>query len=133
MFMVLPAWMGNRQFNDHQPSTKLETFQKNEMETSGKEKAARRGLFLFVTPYLHPKNPVHPEVPSISKIPCNPGYGTFFAQSIIFIFRMSLHFTWINLLILFGAIQALVFAVVLLFQRKHPGVAFLATFIFVFA
>ncbi len=46
---------------------------------------------------------------------------------------MSLNFAWINLLILFGALQALVFAVILLFQRKHPGVTFFSAFIFVFA
>lgn len=45
---------------------------------------------------------------------------------------MNLSFTWINILILFGALQALVFCIVLLFQ-KSPGAKFLAAFIFVLA
>lgn len=39
---------------------------------------------------------------------------------------MQLHFTWINLLILFGAIQGLTFCITLLFNRKHPGARFLS-------
>ena len=44
---------------------------------------------------------------------------------------MELHFHWINLLILFGAIQGLIFGIVLLFNKKHPGAGFLATFMFI--
>lgn len=46
---------------------------------------------------------------------------------------MNLNITWINLLILFGALQALIFSFILLFNRKHPGAKFLAAFIFVMA
>jgi AraC-like DNA-binding protein len=46
---------------------------------------------------------------------------------------MNLSFNWINILILFGALQALIFSIVLLFQRKHPGAPFLAAFVFVIA
>ncbi|RAW02869.1 helix-turn-helix transcriptional regulator [Pseudochryseolinea flava] len=46
---------------------------------------------------------------------------------------MQLNFTWINLLILFGALQALIFTIVLLFQKRHPGHKFLAAFVFAFA
>lgn len=46
---------------------------------------------------------------------------------------MNPTFHWINLLILFGALQALIFCVILLFQKKHPGARYLAAFIFVFA
>ncbi|MEX2565090.1 MAG: hypothetical protein WD431_04050 [Cyclobacteriaceae bacterium] len=38
---------------------------------------------------------------------------------------MQLDFDWINILILFGAIQGLVFMGILLFHRKHPGRVFL--------
>jgi AraC-like DNA-binding protein len=46
---------------------------------------------------------------------------------------MNLTFHWINILILIGAFNALVFCVVLLFQRRHPGAKYLAAFVFVFA
>ncbi|MBT1686280.1 helix-turn-helix domain-containing protein [Dawidia soli] len=46
---------------------------------------------------------------------------------------MNLTFHWINILILIGAVNALVFCIVLLFQRRHPGAKYLAAFVFVFA
>jgi AraC-like DNA-binding protein len=46
---------------------------------------------------------------------------------------MNLHFHWINLLILFGALQALLFSIILLFNKTHPGSKFLSIFIFVLA
>jgi AraC-like DNA-binding protein len=46
---------------------------------------------------------------------------------------MKLDFSWINLLILFGAFQGLIFSIVLLFNRKHPGAKFLSVFMFVLA
>jgi AraC-like DNA-binding protein len=45
---------------------------------------------------------------------------------------MELSFSWINILILFGAFQAFVFCIVLLFQRNFTA-KFLAAFVFVFA
>ena len=38
---------------------------------------------------------------------------------------MELDFTWINLLILFGALQGLIFAIILLVNKEHPGAKFL--------
>jgi AraC-like DNA-binding protein len=46
---------------------------------------------------------------------------------------MNLNFNWINLLILFGAVQGLIFSIILLFNKKHPGAKFLSAFMFVFA
>lgn len=46
---------------------------------------------------------------------------------------MELNFNWINLLILFGAVQGLLFAIILFFNRKHPGARFLGILIFVFS
>jgi AraC-like DNA-binding protein len=46
---------------------------------------------------------------------------------------MELDFHWINLLILFGALQGLIFGIILLFNKKHPGARFLAAFMFVLA
>src|SRR5690349_12141380 len=46
---------------------------------------------------------------------------------------MKLDFNWINLLILFGAFQGLIFCIILLFNRKHPGARFLSAFMFVLA
>jgi len=46
---------------------------------------------------------------------------------------MNLSFHWINLAILFGAVQGLVITIILLLNRKHPGSRFLASFIFVLA
>jgi AraC-like DNA-binding protein len=46
---------------------------------------------------------------------------------------MHLSFHWINLLILFGALQAFIFSIILLFQKKHPGSKFLAAFTFALA
>jgi AraC-like DNA-binding protein len=46
---------------------------------------------------------------------------------------MNLHFHWINLLILFGAVQALIFSIILLFNKTHPGSKFLSLFIFTLA
>ncbi|MBX2842421.1 MAG: helix-turn-helix domain-containing protein [Flammeovirgaceae bacterium] len=44
-----------------------------------------------------------------------------------------LDLNWINLLILFGALQSLIFGTILLFNKKHPGAKFLSIFIFVIA
>ncbi|MEM8567841.1 MAG: hypothetical protein AAGF85_15370, partial [Bacteroidota bacterium] len=44
---------------------------------------------------------------------------------------MDLEFHWINLLILFGALQGLVFGIILLFNKNHPGAKFLAGFMFI--
>ncbi|MXV14788.1 helix-turn-helix domain-containing protein [Hufsiella ginkgonis] len=44
---------------------------------------------------------------------------------------MQLSFNWINLLILFGALQGLIFGIILLFNRQHPGARYLALFLFV--
>jgi AraC-like DNA-binding protein len=46
---------------------------------------------------------------------------------------MKLDFNWINLLILFGAIQGLVFSIILLFNKRHPGAIFLSVFMFALA
>ena len=46
---------------------------------------------------------------------------------------MDLNFNWINLLILFGAVQGLIFGIILLFNKKHPGAKFLSAFMFVLA
>lgn len=46
---------------------------------------------------------------------------------------MNLTFHWINILILIGACNALVFCIILLFQKRHPGSKYFAAFIFVFA
>src|SRR5690242_1953400 len=46
---------------------------------------------------------------------------------------MELHFTWINLIILFGAVQGLIFSIILLFNKKHPGAKFLSIFMFALA
>ena len=37
---------------------------------------------------------------------------------------MNLHFHWINLLILFGALQGLLFSAILVFNKTHPGAKF---------
>ncbi|MDN5214809.1 helix-turn-helix domain-containing protein [Fulvivirgaceae bacterium BMA12] len=46
---------------------------------------------------------------------------------------MDLNFNWINLLILFGALQGLVFSIILLFNKKHPGAIYLSIFMLVLA
>jgi len=46
---------------------------------------------------------------------------------------MNLTLNWINLLILFGASQALIFSIILVFHKKHPGSKFLAAFVFILA
>lgn len=46
---------------------------------------------------------------------------------------MNLDSHWINLVILFGAVHGLVFGLILLFNRKHPGAPFLGLFMFVLA
>lgn len=46
---------------------------------------------------------------------------------------MNLNFHWINILILFGALQGLIFFFILLFNKKHPGARFLAALMFVLA
>lgn len=46
---------------------------------------------------------------------------------------MQLNFSWINILILFGAIQGLIFSVILFLNKRHPGAKFLSVFMFVFA
>jgi AraC-like DNA-binding protein len=43
---------------------------------------------------------------------------------------MDLNFSVVNLLILFGAIQGLIFSLILIFNRKHPGAKFLALMMF---
>lgn len=39
---------------------------------------------------------------------------------------MNLSLSWINVIILFGAVHATLFAIVLFFNRRHPGARFLA-------
>lgn len=46
---------------------------------------------------------------------------------------MKPDFTLINLIILFGAIQGLLFGILLLFQKGHPGARFLSAFLFILA
>ncbi len=46
---------------------------------------------------------------------------------------MDLDFSWINLLILFGALQGLIFGIILLTNKKHPGAGFLSVFMFALA
>jgi AraC-like DNA-binding protein len=46
---------------------------------------------------------------------------------------MDLNLNLINLLILFGAFHGLVFGIILLFNKKHPGARFLSAFMFVLA
>jgi AraC-like DNA-binding protein len=46
---------------------------------------------------------------------------------------MNLTFHWFNIIVLFGAFNALIFSIILLFQRKHPGSKFFAAFVFVIA
>jgi hypothetical protein len=46
---------------------------------------------------------------------------------------MELDLHWINLLILFGALQGLIAGIILLFNRKHPGARFLSAFVPVLA
>lgn len=46
---------------------------------------------------------------------------------------IDLNFNWINLLILFGALQGLIFGIILSFNKKHPGAKFLAVFMFTLA
>jgi AraC-like DNA-binding protein len=46
---------------------------------------------------------------------------------------MNLTFHWFNIIVLFGAFNALIFSIILLFQRRHPGSKFFAAFIFVIA
>jgi AraC-like DNA-binding protein len=46
---------------------------------------------------------------------------------------VHLQLNWINLVILFGGLQGLVFSIVLLFNKKHPGTKFLSAMIFVLA
>ncbi|MDN5200973.1 helix-turn-helix domain-containing protein [Fulvivirgaceae bacterium BMA10] len=43
---------------------------------------------------------------------------------------MDLDYNWINLLILFGALQGLIFSIILLLNKKHPGAKFLGVFMF---
>lgn len=44
---------------------------------------------------------------------------------------MDLDFNWTNLLILFGALQGLIFAVILLFNNEHPGARYLGVLMLV--
>lgn len=44
-----------------------------------------------------------------------------------------LDFNWINILILFGAVQGLIFGIILLFNKKHPGAKFLSVFMLALA
>ena len=46
---------------------------------------------------------------------------------------MELDYHWINLLVLFGALQGLLFSLILLFNKKHPGAKFLSIFMLVLA
>lgn len=46
---------------------------------------------------------------------------------------MTLDYNWINLLILFGAIQGLIFSIILLLNKTHPGARYLSLFMFVLA
>ncbi len=46
---------------------------------------------------------------------------------------MELDFTWINLLILFGALQGLIFGVILLLNKRHPGAKYLGVLMLVLA
>ncbi|MEM6525566.1 MAG: helix-turn-helix transcriptional regulator [Bacteroidota bacterium] len=44
---------------------------------------------------------------------------------------MDLELSWINILILFGALHGLIFGAMLLLNKKHPGAKFLAVFMFI--
>ncbi len=46
---------------------------------------------------------------------------------------MNLDLNLINLIILFGAVQGLIFSIILFFNKKHPGATFLGIFMFVLA
>lgn len=46
---------------------------------------------------------------------------------------MNLSLSWINIIILFGAVNATLFASVLFFNRRHPGARFLAALMLVLA
>jgi hypothetical protein len=46
---------------------------------------------------------------------------------------MNFDLNFINLLILLGAFQGLIFGVILLFNQKHPGAAYLSIFMFALA
>lgn len=46
---------------------------------------------------------------------------------------MNLSLNWINIVILFGAVHATLLAIVLFFNRKHPGARFLAGLMLVLA
>lgn len=46
---------------------------------------------------------------------------------------MNLSLSWINIIILFGAVNATLFAIVLFFNRRHPGARFLAGLMLVLA
>lgn len=46
---------------------------------------------------------------------------------------MQLNFSLVNILLLFGALQGLIFSLILFFNKKHPGAKFLSAFMFVLA
>jgi AraC-like DNA-binding protein len=46
---------------------------------------------------------------------------------------MELDLSWVNLIILFGALQGFIFALILFFNRNHPGAKFLSVFMFTLA
>lgn len=46
---------------------------------------------------------------------------------------MNLDLNWLNLVILFGAVHGLIFGLILMLNRNHPGAKFLAMFMFVLA
>lgn len=46
---------------------------------------------------------------------------------------MDLNFNWISLVVLFGAIQGLIFSVILFFNRRHPGAVFLGMIMLIIA
>lgn len=64
---------------------------------------------------------------------CTMWYRYCFGDDILNPRIMQLHYHWINLLILFGALQGLLFCMVLLFNKKHPGAKFLSIFMLTFA
>lgn len=60
-------------------------------------------------------------------------FGLKIAQKPVLLLPVELDLHWINLLILFGALQGLIAGIILLFNRKHPGARFLSAFVLVLA
>ena len=46
---------------------------------------------------------------------------------------MQLSLDWFSLIVLFGAVQGLIFSIILFLNRKHPGARFLSAFVFILA